>query len=602
MKRLLQKFNNIPVFFRLLIIIAVVFISLMILFSMNYYIIRNEKQSSTYQIVNQTNKQALSKIDDYLTDISNVTKIPLIYKVDNIAYMNYLNEFNGSRKLSADFINLNNKIFDEIFAYKNSIDSCFIFNLYGESDYKSNSPIYQAMNPITEQWFKDCVNGFGKSFVVDTYPLPNTANGTTIYVFGVARGIVNIRSGKIIGVLLSNTRASYLEEICKSIKITNGHRVIILHDNLTIYDTEHENIGLTNNTEITAVNWKNVHNLVPIAVNGEEMLASSVESDYSHWRIISLIPKDELLADLTKIQRSNIIFTTIIIIVTLALLFFISNQIVVPIKRLVKLMKLTENGDFHARININSNDEIGTLAKSYNSMTEKIDNLIHEVYQNKLSKSQLELQMLQAQINPHFIYNTLESISMMAILNDDGITSDMAANLGSILRYNISNYDQIVTISDEVDNLKKYIALQDVRFRSSFKIEINIDESLYNLFMPKMLLQPIVENAIYHGMSTIQSGGLIQISADKAYSKLEFRISDNGAGLSPEQVSNLNGYINDENNLFKSIGLRNVNKRIKLRYGNEYGLVISSTQGSGTVVTIRLRTEPNPELSVPEHN
>jgi two-component system sensor histidine kinase YesM len=196
--------------------------------------------------------------------------------------------------------------------------------------------------------------------------------------------------------------------------------------------------------------------------------------------------------------------------------------------------------------------------------------------------------MLQSQINPHFIYNTLESISMMATINDDDTTSDMASALGSILRYGISNYNAEVLVKDEIDNLEQYILLQDIRFNSMYTISIKMDSDIQSLRIIKLILQPIVENAIYHGMKNVRSNGKIEVIGNNEREILNFYVVDNGKGMDTKQTKLLNEYINDQNNCFKSIGLRNVNKRIKLRYGNDYGLFISSNPESGTKVHIKV--------------
>jgi len=203
-------------------------------------------------------------------------------------------------------------------------------------------------------------------------------------------------------------------------------------------------------------------------------------------------------------------------------------------------------------------------------------------------QSKLELQMLQSQINPHFIYNTLESISMMATIHDDDTTSEMASNLGSILRYGINKTKEEVTVKEEIDNLEKYIYLQDIRFHSVYRIVIQVDPELYSVDIVKLILQPIVENAIYHGMKDIRSGGEILVRGYQTDKKtMIFEVEDNGSGMSAELTRDLNDYINDRNNLFHSIGLRNVNKRIKIKYGEEYGLTILS-EANFTKVVVKL--------------
>lgn len=592
MRKLLNNFNNKSIFFRLSAVILIVFLAMSIITIYNFILFTSEKKISVYKTVNQANHQALNKIDDYIKDLSNITKFPLTYKQNDKTYIKYLNDFNKTNTMTLDFQKLNEQMFEQILAYKNNVESCFIFNLSGFGDYKNRTPIYQVANPLYQPWFQKSIERFGKPVIVDTYELPYVSNNKgPVYVFGIARGIVRFESSKVIGILLVNTKIDYFDNLCKEMNITKGQRTIILHDNYVIYDSVRSNITSTARKELSGIKWISDRKQT-LVIDGVKYLATSTLSDYSDWRMISLIPYNEIFQDLIHMQIITIAISLVVITISLLLVFHVSSHIVRPMNKLVTLMKLAENGEFDEKISITSNDEIGVLAKSFNSMTSKINTLIQEVYVEQIKKNELELQMLQTQINPHFIYNTLESISMMATINDDDITSEMASNLGSILRYGINKNKSETTVNEELEQLNKYISLQNVRFGSVYTFSIKVDPKLYVITIIKLILQPIVENAIYHGMSDVRSGGLIVVSGfcqDK--NTLIFEISDNGKGMSQEQTKILNDYINDKNNLFKSIGLRNVNKRIKLRYGEEYGLFIESSPESGTTVIVKLPIE-----------
>jgi two-component system sensor histidine kinase YesM len=251
-------------------------------------------------------------------------------------------------------------------------------------------------------------------------------------------------------------------------------------------------------------------------------------------------------------------------------------------------MKLIEKGDFKVKIKYSSKDEIGKLARTFNSMARKMNNLINEVYFDKLKQKDLEVQMLQNQINPHFLYNTLESIHMMAKINKDAETSRMAVALGKILRYSINRNQERVTVREEIEHLKDYIMLQKVRFEDIFDIEVNVDESLNEKNIIKLILQPIVENAVYHGMDSVESGGKIEIIGYEKENNIIFEVIDNGIGMDEKLVEKMNNYINDLDDTMKSIGLKNVNKRIQLHYGSEYGVKVFSKQGIGTRVQVTI--------------
>ena len=251
-------------------------------------------------------------------------------------------------------------------------------------------------------------------------------------------------------------------------------------------------------------------------------------------------------------------------------------------------MSFLEKGDFDVKVRIHSKNEIGKLAKTFNKMTTRVKKLINDVYIEKINQRELELQMLRNQINPHFLYNTLESMRMVAEYNNIPKISDMAFLLGKILRFGINMNKDIVTIKEEIEYLNYYIKLQNYRFENSFRAIINIDESICDCQIIKLILQPVVENAIYHGLSDRPQDGLIEITTAGDESNIIFTVKDNGHGMERDTVANLNNYLYDLNNSFKSIGLKNVHKRIQLFYGRDYGITIDSTLGFGTNVKITL--------------
>lgn len=581
-----QKYRDLSITIRLFLIIFMVLFVVLVVAFWNFYVYTAEKKSSTATVVTLANSQAINEIDAYIEDVMNITKIPLTFKQTDTTYIRSLEEFNDTNVATLDFQKMNEQMFEEIMTYKKNIDSCFVFNLNGNSDYKVKTPILKPLNPSDQDWFGESVEAFGYPVIIDTYQLPNTAdNRAPVNLFGISRGIVQIQTGKVIGVLLVNTKVDYFEEICANMLITDNQRIVIKHGNHTIYDTTKEKINKPLDDEIQRITWSE-SKFETVEVEGTEMFASTVVSDHNKWQIINLIPTDELYKDLNYMQRINMILAVVVLIIIATLLLSIASRIVKPIKQLALSMKSVEDGHFETQIDIPYNDEIGMLSNSFNSMTKKINNLIHEVYLDKILQGELELQMLQTQINPHFLYNTLESISMMATINDDDTTSEMVSDLGSILRYGISNKNPIVTLGEEIEHLKKYVSLQNVRFESIFKVVIDIDEALYSLPMVKLIIQPLLENAIYHGMSNTRQDGLITISATLG-DVLIISVLDNGKGMSEELTSNLNGYINNLNNNFNSIGLKNVNRRIKIHYGESFGLLVkSSVKGTEVVATI----------------
>ncbi|MDR2608478.1 MAG: sensor histidine kinase [Treponema sp.] len=218
--------------------------------------------------------------------------------------------------------------------------------------------------------------------------------------------------------------------------------------------------------------------------------------------------------------------------------------------------------------------------------------LIHEEYQRELSRIQTELQMLRQQINPHFLYNTLDSIRATADSGNGHNTGEMVSLLAKTLRYGISAPDELVTVGRELECLEDYIRLQQLRYHDRLQFQVHVDKALHNTMIIKLLLQPLVENSLYHGISSLPENGIITVLGTREGETIVFRVIDNGVGIPAEGLDRLRGYIRGENDDFNTIGLRNVNRRIQLYYGSEYGIGLESSPGRGAMITVKLPAEP----------
>jgi two-component system sensor histidine kinase YesM len=595
----LLRFENLPLIFKLLIGFGsiLLFMVLLSLIMFNFY--TSDKENNTLSIISQMNSQAINKIDDYVTDVSSVTKLPLFKDSYGEGYYNdflaRLTEFNSTNSTSIEIKQLVELLAYNIFNYKSSISSVFVFNLNGKSEYKmTNNELYKEYNPKSERWFQKCIDSLGSPVYISTFLLPYISNvrGNNAYVFSVARGIVNIDNARVIGVIMVNTNADYLTNICNKMLFVKGQRILIVDSTgTTVCDTSaHPASKIDKNL------WNDVGDLdgaTTITIKNRKYLVSCQMSSLpeTSWKIVNIIPDSELTKQINQSRNTTIVVTLILILSAISIAFLISRQIVKPLKKLVIVMKIVEKGDFNVQANFSGKDEVGHLAATFNNMVAKIKKLIEEDYLNRIRQKDLELQMLQSQINPHFLYNTLESIHMTAEINKDHEASVMVTTLGKFLRYSIGSSNEISTVRDEINHLEEYTFLQKVRFESMFSIIVNIDEDIYDSKIIKLILQPPVENAIYHGLDNMSSGGKIEVRGRRQEGNIIFEISDNGCGMNPETVEKMNGYINGFNKSFKGIGLKNVNKRIKLHYGEEFGLVIVSSEGMGTTVIITLPYE-----------
>ncbi|QOX62828.1 sensor histidine kinase [Anoxybacterium hadale] len=322
-------------------------------------------------------------------------------------------------------------------------------------------------------------------------------------------------------------------------------------------------------------------------VFGEESIIVSDTIKYSNWKIISIHPLNNILQDIRNLFVEMVKMIAMFFIVTAFFAYLFSYSITKPIITLRRSMKLVEKGNLDVNVDVINNDEIGELTAAFNRMVMRIDQLIKRTIENEKQKAEMDFKILQAQINPHFLYNTLDSIRWMATLQNAPIVSTMTSSMINLLKYNFSRKDTLVSLSEEIDSVKNYVSIQKYKYGDVFDIVYHIPEEILEYKTIKFILQPIVENSIFHGFENIEHIGLIEISAYAKEDHLYIKVSDNGVGMTEEQKENL---INRKpsNQKYLEIGIKNVDDRIKFYCGEDSGLTLVSELNIGTTVTFKL--------------
>lgn len=321
------------------------------------------------------------------------------------------------------------------------------------------------------------------------------------------------------------------------------------------------------------------------------VVASTALEEYG-MNILFLFTNSELMEKKGEIQ---LLVIPLLLLVILAILFFsylFTYRFSARVGALVQKIKVAETGDLTITKPIAGSDEIAYLDKQFSHMLKKLDKLIRKNYIQQLENKETQLRNLQLQINPHFLYNTLETISSIAAVNQAFVVCDMCEKLGEIFRYSLGkNYGEFVTISQELHHTQNYIFIQKIRYNERFEVFYNIEADVDRYMILRFILQPIVENAIVHGLGNLTSKGTLEISIRREKDALLIVIEDDGVGMDAERVRDLNTFINEPKEVRdnkKSIGIRNVNQRIQLSCGNEYGISIESKPYQGSRFYIRL--------------
>lgn len=330
-----------------------------------------------------------------------------------------------------------------------------------------------------------------------------------------------------------------------------------------------------------------------ITLNHEKCVVTYEKKPLSGLIFYEIVPLSSMNLDHAVVYNTVFLVFLFCIIIGLTLSFVISRQLGAPINRLTKRLRLVAEGNFEPDPSIETDDEIGIIGTQINQMSSQISNLLDSRVQDEKEKKDMEIKMLQAQINPHFLYNTLDSIKWIATMQKNTGIVQVVTALSSLLKNMAKGFNEKVTFRQELEFLQNYVTIEKIRYIELFDVEIQVDEeSLYDARIVKLTLQPIVENAIFSGIEPSGRFGLIQIHAFAKDGVFYVTVRDNGVGISPENIQKL---LTDTSRITKSnmsgIGLPNVDRRLKLVYGEDYGITIESEMDNYTMITISLPLE-----------
>lgn len=411
-------------------------------------------------------------------------------------------------------------------------------------------------------------------------------------VFSLAKAVQDPETGEVLGVILLDIRHDIIQSSINGVTIGEKGFVFVM-------DQEDNIVYTPVNGIVYRVNPKWVKAMEPMSVQiqGGSYQIRSELSPYTGWRTVGVFSMDEVMSSVNTIVY--ILFTCVIISLVLVVIvsFKFSRTLTNPIFKLKRLMKQAESGDLTVRFNFEHNDEIGELGQSFNHMIARIDQLIQMVYVEQENKRTAEMKSLQEQIKPHFLYNTLDTISWMARDYDAEDIVRLVDALTNMFRIGLSHGKDIITVKEEITHVSNYLYIQKIRYKDKLNYVIHVDESLYAIEVPKLILQPLVENAIYHGVKAKRGGGTITITGVPEGENLVFTVQDDGAGMPQEKVEELNRRMSERSVLDeqKSFGLFYIRERIQLCYGKGYGVHVESALGEGTRVTITLPLYQKPK-------
>lgn len=474
-------------------------------------------------------------------------------------------QYGGEDRLLAMNILLNN--------YKMSsenIDSIYVYLPKAKIVVKSQE--YKAVidiNEIKDYKWLDNINNFNQNF--SPIYIEDDIGSVNKFLFTYSKPIKDPDTNEIIGEIAFNMDErivyfSCLDSINSSLNITTE---ILNSDNVVVSSKLLSKLG----KEICYPSDNVRH-------------SQRIIAPFTGYSFISELDVEALTKDIANVRNYIIIAAVITMIISVCLAFFMSNRLYVPVRNLKIAMRKLSEGDLTARATVSGNDEITILSSRFNNMANRMEKLIDELVTEKLLKREAELEALQYQITPHFMYNTLNSIKCAAFLQESYEIVDLLDAFIELLQSTISKKGAFITLEDELNLVSNYVLLQLFRYKDSFTVQYKIDSDVKNLYVPRLILQPLVENSIYHGLDTKTDKNKIMICATRTNDELLLSVEDNGKGMTEEEKNNIFKRKKGKKEKFNCIGISNIKDRINLYYGDYGSMSYLSKVEEGTKVMI----------------
>lgn len=541
------------------------------------------------QKVSQSFQENLMYIgNSTVKELSGIEKITeLIYIDDNIQHA--INSENGSDQQYYTNLKKVDQVISHISLYSNYynyITSLFIFGNNG-SEYMYGRDAYAIDTKLLREsaWYKRMLDLKGKVLWIGVHDNESRMSSTK-QVFSISRAI-NDNNNRNIGSIYMSLNTSVFSDILSKASLNTQSQIyivdqfgkIVFPEQKVAMSLESEGIVLPQVTNTASFELKK---------NAQLFLASTYDIEKYGWKIIQTVPMEILTKDNKVIFEITAIVFIVSFLFSGMVWFFISVSIVRPIKQLTLTMKDVKGTNLLVKSNITSIDEIGLLSVTYNYMIERINSLFNQVVEEEQKKRNAEIKALQGQITPHFLYNTLNAIRWMAIIQKAEGIKEIVDALGRLLKNTFKQKSTIISLNEELGMIKDYVYIQQTRYRDKFQVYYEVDEQLLLANCVKFILQPIVENAIFHGIEPKEEPGIIKIKASVEGSMLIITVEDNGVGMSASRITEILNDCKLEQNTSQGIGVQNVDNRIKMICGEMYGIQIESEVDVYTKVHIRL--------------
>ena len=442
----------------------------------------------------------------------------------------------------------------------------------------------------SQEWYMNALNGSQSSYLSSSH-VQHIISGERPWVITLSRGIRDQSSGstKKEAVFFIDLNYSAISGLCDQNIVGNqGYAFILDAEGNIVYHPQQQQLYNELQTENIGLIMESESDTILYGKGSGEKLYTISRSEKTGWTVVDSVRVEELLRKSNEAQSIYILVAAGLVAVALFFSKFIAKNITQPIQKLCESMEKVQEGDFSVSdVVVDSANEIGSLTTSFNVMTHRIQDLMEQNIREQEAKRKSELKALQSQINPHFLYNTLDSIIWMAEGKKNEEVVLMTASLARLLRQSISNEDEVVSIGQEIEYARGYLTIQKMRYKDKMEYQIDVDPSILNIPLIKLVLQPVIENAIYHGLKYKESKGFLLVRGFPKDGNAVLQVIDDGVGMDEETLEHIyeKHKVNYRSN---GVGIYNVQKRLQLYYGNEYGITYESEVGKVTTATITI--------------
>jgi two-component system sensor histidine kinase YesM len=595
------EMNNLPIRYKLIIhfmvisLLPSVCLGILISWTVNN-VINKQVNENTMQLIGHVNKS----LESYVGQVQNITYLISFHpEVKNFLYED------SSTKVEENQIYEIQKFLQGFTTLHTEVAGILVLN--SNNKYISNEMYSRTPRRLTEEtWYKDAVDNKG---IFKLIGHTSGRNITTHYnykddeVVSVVRAILDPDTQQTKGVILIDLKLRVIAEILKDVRLgKSGFLMVIDEQGNSIYTPASPLI------EGIKKEWfaENISGNFSEQFDGHKLQFIYRKSPFTNWTTVGVFSTEEAVSEVQEIRFYLISFIFLVTFLGVTASFYLAYSLSRPILRLMKFMQTAESGDLTIHHMGNRRDEVGMLGRSFNAMLTQINKLISLVEVKERQKKDAELRTLHANIKPHFLYNTLDTIHWLSLKNGANDVSELVDSLAKLFRIGLSNGHEIIPLLDEVEHMISYLKIQKTRYQDKLDYDIQVDPDVEHLFLLKLILQPIVENAIYHGIKERRGPGHIHVDIKLKSEHVVITITDDGLGMDDETLRKLTERLNNTlneiqqqstnddrnpialnaNQTIGGYGIMNVHTRIVLSFGESYGLTIQSQKGKGTVVTI----------------